>query len=123
MLNGILRLAALGAVLLVVSATSLSAQLALPRPLSGAPAYTVIDRLLQGRSELALTGAQVDRLTRLSADLYAQQDRWQKLRTLTAKPWVTAGQRPLPQSAWKQALAVLTPEQQQSAVRFLEATL
>lgn len=63
MRNRILRLLALGAVSSIRMATAVGQQLPFPSTLARAPAYQVPDRLLEHRTELALTTAQVTELT------------------------------------------------------------
>jgi hypothetical protein len=115
MRNRILRLLVLGAVTSVATATAGGQQFPFPSSLASAPAYAVPDRLLEHRTELALTGAQVAELTAASTDLHTQE----RFQAMSSKPWVTAARRTSPRQAFDRALATLTPKQREPAVRVL----
>ena len=115
MRNRMLRLLALGAVSSVATATAAGQQFPFPNTLASAPAYEAPDRLLEHRTELALTGAQVAELTAASTDLHTQE----RFQAMSSKPWVTAARRPSPRQAFDRALATLTAKQREPAVRVL----
>jgi hypothetical protein len=77
------------------------------------------DRLLDHRTELALTGAQVAELTALSADLRVEDRFWRRLQAMSSKPWVIAARRPSTRQAFERMLRTLTPSQRERAVRAL----
>jgi hypothetical protein len=119
MRNRTLRLAVVAAVTFVVPTARSSAQpLGLPSRLTAAPACEVPDRLLAGRSELALTETQAANLAALSAELHTQEKLWHA----SSKPWVAAARRSSPQQALDRALETLSPAQRASAVRLLAST-
>jgi hypothetical protein len=73
------------------------------------------DRLLEHRTELALTGVQVAELTAASTDLHTQE--W--FQVMSSKPWVTAARRTSARQAFDRTLATLTAKQRGPAVRVL----
>jgi hypothetical protein len=115
MRNRILRLFALGALSSIATATAAGQQFPFPGALASAPAYEVPDRLLEHRTELALTAAQVAELTAVSTDLHTQE----RFQAMSSKPWVTAARRTSPRQAFDRSLETLTAKQREPAVRVL----
>jgi hypothetical protein len=119
MRNRIPRLAVLAAATLVIPPAAAFAQaLTLPPRLALAPSYEVPARLLQSRRELSLTEAQAAQLARLSTDLHFQA----RLQIVSSKPWIAAALGTSPPQAFDRALATLTPEQREPAVRVLASS-
>lgn len=117
------RILSLAALILALESTVAAAQSsALPSNLTAASAALVIDRLLAGRESLSLTADQATRLTRLSARFH--RDRGHPvIAGLDRVPGKSVPRirrvNTTATEAFRQASAVLTPEQQAEAVRLL----